>query len=118
MSKKKTEAIVARLRNRERVNYLPAESKISPRAFVVVANGDVCPLDSLNTTEYLNPIFIEDGELFCDVTVSSTNTEITVNGKSDFKEAVKRYNEAINEKRFRGETDDDDGSKIIDYHAF
>jgi hypothetical protein len=115
----KTEAIIARLKNKEGVDYFPAERRIYPQGFVVTRDGDVCPLDTLYETCSLSPIYIDnDKKLFCDTTVAATNTEFDVHGKQDLKNAVLRYNNVIDEKLRNGETEDDDGSKIIDFHTY
>ncbi|OZQ62847.1 hypothetical protein [Paenibacillus odorifer] len=115
----KTAAIIARLKNKEGVNFFPAERKIYPQGFVVTRDGDVCPLDTLRETGPLSPIYIDsDKRLVCDTTVAATNTEFDIHGKQDLKDAVRRYNNVIDEKLLNGETEDDDGSKIIDFHAY
>lgn len=116
-TRKNTAAIAARLENGERVHYEYGNPH-RPKAFVVVANGDVCPIDDLRSIDHLHPITIVDNQLYCDLTVSSTNTELDIQGYNDFKEAVRRYNNAISEKLHNGFTDDDDSSKIIDSHLF
>ncbi|MCW3793975.1 hypothetical protein OM416_20480 [Paenibacillus sp. LS1] len=118
--RKDTAAIIARLKNREGVNYFPSGKRYSPKGgFVVTLDGFVCPLDSTSTTTALCPIRInEDNQLECDETVSATNTIFDVRGKHDLSSAVVRYNDIITEKLRNNETEDDEYNKIADYHAF
>lgn len=116
--RKDTPAIIARLKNREGVNYFPNGQRYSPNGgFVVTVDGFVCPLDSLSTTTALFPIRInKDNQLECDETVSDTNTIFEVRGKHDLRSAVERYNDIITEKVRNNENEK--YNKLAGYCAF
>lgn len=116
---KNTKAIVARLTNGQGVTFLPSGKKVFVKGFIVIRGldneGEVCPIQDYHEYTYPSSIYIEDNELFVDVTQSVANTEFSVNGKHDLSSAVKRYEKAIDEKLHDGDTSDDDSSRIINY---